>query len=262
MFQYYKLQRVARIPDAVQDPVTTYLHNVTSYEERYTAHGAPGRFCVPDGLRMSRNLMAFNLGFPTGFPPGSRDLSGEAGAVQDWLKQLEQDFALVMIVEYFDESLVLLRRLMCWSLKDILYKHRNQGAYTATPTSNQSVYSQNREIYRNWSRVDHALYSHFLKIFEEKVQAQGPDFHREVIYFKKLNLEIGTFCSNVSSNSSLGLRVSEPEFRVAESEWSATFTFTSGDCDLYSRRLMDLVKQQHDLRFPHVTQPKPSRPTC
>ncbi|XP_066270853.1 galactosylceramide sulfotransferase-like, partial [Branchiostoma lanceolatum] len=38
-----------------------------------------------------------------------------------FLTDLEREFTTVMILEYFDESLVLLRRLMCWQIKDILY---------------------------------------------------------------------------------------------------------------------------------------------
>ena len=84
-----------------------------------------------------------------GFPQGSPDLSYDPQAVDDWLKEIERDFLLVLIVEYFDESLVLLKRLMCWKLQDILYQKRNSGKYTKT----EAINHENYEIYKNWSNV-------------------------------------------------------------------------------------------------------------
>ena len=39
---------------------------------------------------------------------------------------LDREFDLVMIMDYFDESVVLLKRLVCWELDDILYFKSNE----------------------------------------------------------------------------------------------------------------------------------------
>ncbi|XP_033127062.1 galactosylceramide sulfotransferase-like, partial [Anneissia japonica] len=53
------------------------------------------------------NHQLFDLGFDT-------KLSSSQDAVQFKILQLSNDFDLVMISEYFDESLILLKQLLCW----------------------------------------------------------------------------------------------------------------------------------------------------
>ena len=48
--------------------------------------------------------------------------------VLQWMDNLKLDF--VIFQEHFDESLVLLRRRLHWSLKDILYVPKNIGSYS------------------------------------------------------------------------------------------------------------------------------------
>lgn len=42
---------------------------------------------------------------------------------------VEKDFQLVLIMEYFDEFLILLKWLFCWSLDDIFYLKYNFWLY-------------------------------------------------------------------------------------------------------------------------------------
>ena len=43
----------------------------------------------------------------------------EAGTVQSKIARLDSEFDLVLIAEYFDESLVLLAEMLCWDLSDV-----------------------------------------------------------------------------------------------------------------------------------------------
>ncbi|XP_012590311.1 PREDICTED: galactose-3-O-sulfotransferase 2, partial [Condylura cristata] len=67
------------------------------------------------GLRNAhaRNNMWFDLGFDP-------DAAPEEGYVRARLAEAERRFPLVLIAEYFDESLVLLRRLLRWRLDDVV----------------------------------------------------------------------------------------------------------------------------------------------
>ena len=42
--------------------------------------------------------------------------SGNLQAIKDYINFIDKQFMLVMISDYFDESLILLRRLMNWSM--------------------------------------------------------------------------------------------------------------------------------------------------
>ena len=250
MFYYYKLHNVTQMPESIVDPVTEYLHNLYHYERVYTARGAKHRYCVPDGLHMSRNLMSFNLGFHTGFPSGSPDLSHDSQVIDNWLNELEQNFLLVMLVEYMDESLVLLKRLMCWKLQDILYHKKNEGKYLKVDAVNK----ENFEIYKNWSNVDHRLYQHFSEVFWRKAHAQGPDFMQEVAHFKQVNIQVLGYCDKITPQTK--------PFTVQESKWNEQFTFTAEDCITYSKQLMNEVKKKYDEMYPNKSHVKPKYATC
>ena len=43
----------------------------------------------------------------------------EAGTVQAKITRFDSEFDLVLIAEYFDESLVLLAEILCWDLSDV-----------------------------------------------------------------------------------------------------------------------------------------------
>ena len=257
MFHYYNLQGVTQMSKDIKDPVTEYLSNLQHYESLYKAHGVRKRYCIPDNLSMSRNLMSFNLGFPTGYPPGSPDLSHDQEAISDWLDQLEKEFLVIMLVEYLDESLVLLKRLMCWQLKDILYQTRNTGEYKAK----ESIDINNYNIYKNWSRVDFQLYERFQKVFWKKIAIQGPDFMQEVTHFKTVNSQVLFFCdqqSNVTANSTLVAK----QLTIPASLWNKEFVYTNEDCVLLKSQLSDEVKLKYDSQLPRIPQPKPRLSFC
>ena len=44
--------------------------------------------------------------------------------LQTVFEQLDEQLSLVMLIEYLDESLVLLQRMLCWNLRDMVYLKR------------------------------------------------------------------------------------------------------------------------------------------
>ena len=46
--------------------------------------------------------------------------------IASYYRELDAQFDLVMILERFDESLVLLQDLMCWPTEDIVYLKQNE----------------------------------------------------------------------------------------------------------------------------------------
>ena len=43
----------------------------------------------------------------------------DAGTVQTKISRFDSEFDLVLIAEYFDESLVLLAQILCWDLREV-----------------------------------------------------------------------------------------------------------------------------------------------
>ena len=62
----------------------------------------------------ARNPMLYDLGLEEAF-------LGDKLRIRSKIGQLRRELDLVMIMEYFEESLVLLKDLMCWDTDDMVY---------------------------------------------------------------------------------------------------------------------------------------------
>ncbi|XP_068020160.1 galactose-3-O-sulfotransferase 2-like [Melanerpes formicivorus] len=106
----------------------------------------------------ARNLMTFDFGF---------NPNGEVSAkrVQLMLEAIEASFDLLLISEYFDESMVLLKEMLCWDLDSVIYFPLNsRDSSTKSPLPDTIV-----EKIKNWNRLDWEIYTHFNRTFWERV---------------------------------------------------------------------------------------------
>jgi len=171
MINYYNVLNISGVPMSVSDRFTEFEFNIDKYEDVYKSAGASQyRFCIPDAFSMTRNLMSFNLGFPTGgFRSKAEDRADDIYLVQQWIADLDADFSFVIIVEYFHESMILLRQLMCWNLTDLLFLVAgNSGTYEFRGYKSPDLV----KVYRQWSAVDYQLYQHFNDSLWRKIAAQ------------------------------------------------------------------------------------------
>ncbi|KAK6466343.1 galactose-3-O-sulfotransferase 3-like [Huso huso] len=127
----------------------------------------PQRYYKPDAgnSMFAHNTLLFDLG-------GENDHSpADDSYITGFIKQMDEIFSLVMISEYFDESLVLLRRLLSWDLEDILYVKLNMR----TPESKLKMSPDLPGKIRKWNSLDAKLYDYFNATFWKKLQALGLD---------------------------------------------------------------------------------------
>lgn len=184
-FYYFKVHVITDMNNAL-DPLVEYLKQIGKYEAIYKHHNSyPYRYCIPDGFSVTKNLMSHCLGMPLGFPENRTDISHNEASVYTYLKQLDGEFGLVMIMEYFDESMVFLKKLMRWSFKDIVYEKVNVGNYSTEPYPDYI-----KDIHKKWSSVDYLLYDHFRKKMELKIRNGGMEFQNELRQFKKILREV------------------------------------------------------------------------
>ena len=83
----------------------------------------------------------------------------EARTVQTKITRLDSEFDLVLIAEYYDESLVLLADILCWDLSDVRYLKQN--ARKSSKVSN--ITERARDSLETWLEADRKLYDHFLQ---------------------------------------------------------------------------------------------------
>ncbi|KAI8506833.1 hypothetical protein Bbelb_152720 [Branchiostoma belcheri] len=161
----------------------------------------------------TRNPMTFDMGWPA-------ERADEEEEASKYISELDADFTLVMILEHLDESIVLLRRLMCWELRDVLLysKRKNARGY---PYKTYKATPKELENHRAWSAVDYMLYNTFNNSLWRKIKEQGPDFYDELKYFKRIKHDVSNFCTRTmevqnGGNQSMVVTASKwnPEFQV------------------------------------------------
>ncbi|XP_071960606.1 galactosylceramide sulfotransferase-like isoform X2 [Antedon mediterranea] len=97
------------------------------------------------------------------------------------IKQLDSEFDLMLLSEYFDESLILLKKLMCWSFDDILYISNGIRSHSHRYVINDQL----RTRIRKWSSADVMMYNHFNKTLWRKVKEYGETFNADLAEFRQ-----------------------------------------------------------------------------
>lgn len=210
----------------------TYLHailhkNVTNPLSEFISQ--PYRYQSPKSyLSYVRNKQAQDFGMQAKHVLNST-------LRQQYIQRLGQDFQLVMITEYFDQSLVLLRRLLCWEVKDILYIPKNKNS-----RKKKRMFTEADRInYRKYSTADYDLYDFFRQRFEKTLQSQDVDFHAEVGFFKDLLQKVQLACTRHGGMT------------ISDSPWNAPFKISMQDCNMMLKSelpflddiIMDAVKR-------------------
>lgn len=113
----------------------------------------------------AHNALTYDLG------GDNNHRASDKAYVKDFIAKIERIFSLVMISEYFDESLVLLRHLLSWELEDVLYINLNMR----TPSSRRSLQQGLPARIRVWNALDAQLYNHFNASLWCRLEALGLD---------------------------------------------------------------------------------------
>ncbi len=98
------------------------------------------------------------------------------------INRLAKEFDLIMIADYFDESLLLLRKQLCLDWKDILYIPDN----FRKSSQKLSISKELREKIEVWNWADMTLYRFFNQTFWNKIKDYGPTFQQDLVYFRQL----------------------------------------------------------------------------
>ncbi|XP_002737826.1 galactosylceramide sulfotransferase-like [Saccoglossus kowalevskii] len=163
----------------LREPLSHYESTFTYFEigktcgiRSYSANSLDEFFNSPSECykKTPRNHMLLNLG-------ATYMSFDDDRAIEMTIEHLEDKFDLVMIMEHFEESLILLKDLLCWTTDDITYfelnRRETQSVHKLSDTLKNKI--------RQWNKGDVALFQHFNKTFWGKVRNFGE---------KKMRIEI------------------------------------------------------------------------
>lgn len=147
---------------------------------------SPQTYYSPDAINSFylRNLLSFDFGF-------ENNLEAEDPRVMKSVLHLSRYLDLVLIAEYFEESLILLKDKLCWTMEDILYFKLN----TRKSSSVSKLSSELRAKALSWNGADWKLYQFFNTTFWAKVKDFGTErMKQEVKELRKRNAEMRDIC--------------------------------------------------------------------
>lgn len=132
--------------------------------------------------------------------------------INETIREVENSFHLIMIAEYFDESLILLKHLLNWKIEDLIYLKQN----VRVDKLKSPISKELRKKINIYNEGDWLLYNHFNKTFWKKVNQFCPgSFEKELQKFRDLNKHWTRYCvtgyehrDNIKSKHQAGFKMS------------------------------------------------------
>ena len=180
-FGYFEMYKGLNLHD--NNSFKIFMNNISHYYYNTT-------FKYNQKLR-SKNGQLFDLGL---------DIKkvNDTDFIRRKIETLDEEFDLVLITEYFDESLILMKKLLCWSFDDILYI----SAGVRSKSHRYSISDDLQRKIRQWNAGDMLLYNHFNKTLWRKIEEYGPTFKTDLNKFRRLEKEAFDKCVDSSKINS------------------------------------------------------------
>ncbi|XP_039216073.1 galactose-3-O-sulfotransferase 2-like isoform X2 [Crotalus tigris] len=133
----------------------------------------------------AKNNMWFDFGY-------NNNAEYDKSYIQFVLKKIEEIFHLILIADFFDESMILLKDFLCWDLDDVIYFKLNARSQQSIQTLNP----ENKEKVKEWCALDWELYKHFNKSFWMKIRERMDlkTLYKEVDLLQKRQKELMETC--------------------------------------------------------------------
>ena len=101
-------------------------------------------------------MVNLNNGLMYEFGMDENDIRNES-KIKEKIQEIDETFDLILIMEHFDESLVLLKHELCWSYEDLATFKLN----VHEETSKTVISKEAREKLKTWLDPSYKLYQYF-----------------------------------------------------------------------------------------------------
>lgn len=108
------------------------------------------------------------------------------------IKQMDDRFHLVMILEKFEESLVLMKNILCWDSNDV----KNLKLNARKVNADKIISDETRQLLKVIMNQDYKVYNHFKEKFHQKLEEFGSSkMQKEIEELERVNNEITEKCN-------------------------------------------------------------------
>ena len=133
---------------------------------------------------LGRNQMLWDFGLP-------KDDFDNEQAILAKIEEIDATFDMILIADMFDESMVLLKNLLCWSYEEMTYLKLN----SLKKEMKSQISPEARAALKEWLWGDYLLYDHFKKKFEATINEFGRDkLEQEMRILKTANGNVKKRC--------------------------------------------------------------------
>lgn len=171
----------------------------------------------------TNNRMSIDLGLPP-------EQIHNSSYVSTFVDDMHSTFDLVLIVERFDESLVLMKRRFRWTMKDIVYMKLN-SLKNKTDAASEEPDAELKEKFLRFSQFDIAVYNHFVEVLEQAIENEGTEFSEELQQFTVILKLISGFCDNKGYPA---------QIEFPRTRWNEPFAVPFENCAILTMSEMEL----------------------
>ncbi|XP_066301720.1 galactose-3-O-sulfotransferase 2-like [Branchiostoma lanceolatum] len=244
-FNYFSLHRyftnMVNVSVKIRrSPIQTFLSDPWYWEKRF--HPVRSAYGGLNDLGCIQNCMAQDLGM-------EKSQYNNPDAVKRYIENLDKDFTTVMILEKLEESLVLLKRRMCWSLQDIIFWEKKKFKKRPYVVKVEDVRFRGsalktdftekmRHNYETYSNIDFKIYSFFFEKLVKDIDEEGQNFLEEVEHFKNVLGKVASYCKSTRKPKQAWFK---------ETKWNTRFSINENYCQLLSeeRPGWDKILREH-----------------
>ena len=209
LFEEFRISEQLNITSP--DPVLTFLENLPQYGSQ---------------LVTTRNIHALYFGLHSESFDNQTELD-------NLISFIEEKYSSIVVMEYFLESLVLLRRRMCWSVSDIVHLIQRDNSHS---TLKDAVIPWHvRHAHHNYSHADYSIYDALTKKMFQEIPSQKY-FWDEVDTLKRITGNLAAFCQpfleQLKDNTSSIYDIENGNATITFNPypWGEPFTIFSVDC--------------------------------
>ncbi|KAM4627774.1 galactose-3-O-sulfotransferase 2 [Polymixia lowei] len=185
---------ILRHPVAMMESIFIYYKSIPAFHKArnlddFLDNGCLGYNTSLTNNHYARNILAFDFGFDNIVAADAQVLEERASAA---IAAIEQDFHLILISEYFDESMILLKHALCWSLDDVVSFKLN----SRSERTRHTLLPHTADKIKVWNALDWRLYQHFNATFWRKVDTlvTQEEMRREVIRLQERRAQLAKTC--------------------------------------------------------------------
>ncbi|XP_056612096.1 galactose-3-O-sulfotransferase 2 [Triplophysa dalaica] len=160
---------ILRDPTAMMESLFVYYKSIPAFRlvkslEEFLNQGVRYFNASVPSNQYARNILTFDFGLNNTAPEKETELDRRSAEV---IAAVERDFSLILISEYFDESMILLQHALCWTLDDILSFRLN----SRSKRSRRPLNPETAERVKLWNSLDWRLYQHFNATFWKRIDS-------------------------------------------------------------------------------------------